>query len=68
MFGIRLIKVDPTDFVLQYKRGKIVREGAGLSFSCFTPTTSLVLVPICITVESAVCSNQREKVSLSGGE
>jgi regulator of protease activity HflC (stomatin/prohibitin superfamily) len=46
MFGIRLIKVDPTDFVLQYKRGKIVREGTGLSFSCFTPTTSLVLVPI----------------------
>lgn len=46
MFGIRLIKVEPTDFVLQYKRGKVVREGAGLSFYCFAPTTSLVLVPI----------------------
>ena len=46
MFGIRLIKVEPTDFVLQYKRGKLVREGAGLSFFYFAPTTSLVLVPI----------------------
>ena len=32
MFGMRFIKVEPTDFVLQYKRGKVVREGAGLSF------------------------------------
>jgi regulator of protease activity HflC (stomatin/prohibitin superfamily) len=46
MFGIRFIKVEPTDFVLQYKGGKIVREGAGLSFFCFAPTTSLVLVPV----------------------
>lgn len=46
MFGIRFIKVEPTDYVLQYKGGKIVREGAGLSFFVFAPTTSLVLVPI----------------------
>lgn len=46
MFGIRLIKVEPTDFVLKYRRGKVVREGAGLSFFCYAPTTSLVLVPI----------------------
>ena len=46
MFGIRFIKVEPTDYVLQYKRGMVVREGAGLSFFCFAPTTSLVLVPI----------------------
>jgi len=46
MFGIRFIKVEPTDFVLQFKRGKVVREGAGLSFFCFAPTTSLVLVPV----------------------
>jgi len=46
MFGIRFIKVEPTDFVLQFKRGKVVREGAGLSFFYFAPTTSLVLVPI----------------------
>lgn len=46
MIGIRYIKVEPTDFVLQYKRGKVVREGAGLSFFYFAPTTSLILVPI----------------------
>jgi len=45
MFGIRFIKVEPTEFVLQYRRGRIVREGAGLSFFYFAPTTSLVLVP-----------------------
>lgn len=46
MFGIKFKKVEPTDFVLQYKRGKIVREGAGLSFFYFAPTTSLVLIPV----------------------
>jgi len=46
MFGMRFLKVEPTDFVLQFKRGKVVREGAGLSFFYFAPTTSLVLVPI----------------------
>jgi regulator of protease activity HflC (stomatin/prohibitin superfamily) len=46
MFGIRFIKVEPTDFVLQFKRGKLMREGAGLAFMYFAPTTSLVQVPI----------------------
>ena len=46
MLGIRFIKVEPTDFVLQYKRGNVVKEGAGLSFFYFAPTTSLVVVPI----------------------
>lgn len=46
MFGIQFIKAEPTEFVLQFKHGKVVREGAGLSFFCFAPTTSLVLVPI----------------------
>jgi regulator of protease activity HflC (stomatin/prohibitin superfamily) len=46
MFGIRFIKVEPTSFILQYKGGKIVREGVGLSFFYFAPTTSLVRIPI----------------------
>lgn len=46
MFGIRFIKVEPTDFVLEYKRGKVIREGAGLSFFYFAPTASLVRIPI----------------------
>lgn len=46
MFGLRFIKVEPTDFVLQYKHGKVMREGEGLSFFYFGPITSLVLVPV----------------------
>jgi hypothetical protein len=29
---LRFMKVPPTTYVLQYKHGKIKREGAGLSF------------------------------------
>ncbi len=46
MFGIRFIKVEPTDFILQYKDGQVVREGAGLAFFYFAPKTSLVRIPI----------------------
>ena len=46
MFGFRFIKVQPTDFVLQVRRGRPIRRGAGLSFFYFAPTSSLVLVPI----------------------
>lgn len=46
MFGIRFIKVQPTEFVIQYRDGRVVREGTGLSFLYFAPTTSLVLVPV----------------------
>lgn len=46
MLGIRYIRIEPTSFVMQFKGGKVVREGAGLSFFYFSPTTSLVLVPI----------------------
>ena len=46
MFGIKFIKVQPTTYLLQYRGGKIVREGLGLSFFCYAPTTSLVAVPV----------------------
>lgn len=46
MLGIRYIKVEPTDFIIQYRKGKVVREGTGLSFFYFAPSSSLVLVPI----------------------
>ena len=32
MIGIKFIKVQPTTYLLQYRGGKIVREGLGLSF------------------------------------
>lgn len=45
-FGLRFIKVQPTTYLLQYKRGRLRREGAGLAFYYYAPTTSLVAVPI----------------------
>lgn len=46
MFGFRFIKVQPTDYIMLYKKGKRVREGAGLAFFYFAPTASLVRVPM----------------------
>ena len=46
MFGVRFIKVQPTTYLLQYKEGRIKRQGVGLSFYYYAPTTSLVAVPI----------------------
>ncbi len=46
MLGIQFIKAQPTIYLLQYGRGKIVREGTGLSFFYYAPTTSLAAVPI----------------------
>jgi hypothetical protein len=49
MFGINFIKVQPTTYLLQYRSGEVVREGLGLSFFYYGPTTSLVAVPVAST-------------------
>lgn len=46
MFGVRFIKVQPTTYLLQYKKGRLVRQGLGLAFYYYAPTTSLVAVPV----------------------
>jgi hypothetical protein len=46
MFGIRFIKFQPTTHVIQYRGGRAVREGRGLSFFFYAPSTSLVAVPV----------------------
>src|SRR5258706_14807126 len=46
MFGLRFVKVQPTTYLLQYRRGQVVREGVGLAFFYYGPTTSLVAVPV----------------------
>lgn len=46
MFGIRFIKTPPTTYLLQFRNGRIVREGTGLSFFYYAPTTSMVAVPV----------------------
>lgn len=46
---ISFIKVPPTTYVLQYKAGKIRREGSGLSFLYWGPTSTIVAIPIAST-------------------
>ena len=45
LFGIRFVKVAPTTHVIHYRRGKIVRSGAGLAFFCFGPLAEIAHVP-----------------------
>lgn len=43
---IRYMKAAPTTWVMQFKGGRLKREGAGLSFFFWEPTTTLVQVPM----------------------
>src|SRR5215813_3075831 len=49
MFGIKFIKVQPTTYLMQHRRGKIVSEGVGLSFFYYSPTSALVALPVAST-------------------
>lgn len=46
MFGISYRKANPTDYVLHYSGGKLVREGAGLSFFYFAPSSTIASIPL----------------------
>ena len=46
MFGVRFIKAQPTVHLMQFKRGRVVREGAGQSFFYYAPVSTVVAVPI----------------------
>ena len=46
MLGIRYLKAPSTTFVLQYSGGQLVRQGPGLSFWYFAPTSVLAQVPV----------------------
>ena len=46
MFGIAFMKAAPTTYVLHYKRGRIEREGPGLSFFYYAPTSTIVAIPL----------------------
>ncbi len=49
MIPIAFFKSDPTEYILVYKRGRVVREGSGLTFFYWKPTTSIALVPTSTT-------------------
>jgi len=46
MLGIRFIKVNPTTHLIAYRRGNVVRQGPGLSLLYYSPTMSLVALPL----------------------
>ena len=46
MFGFLHIKFDSMTYILHYKNGRIKREGRGLSFFYFEPTSSIVAIPM----------------------
>jgi hypothetical protein len=45
MFGMRYIKADPNTYLIQYKHGKLIRAGKGLSFWYFAPVSTLSAIP-----------------------
>src|SRR6516162_7184514 len=46
MLGIRYFKASPTMYVRHFINGQVKREGVGLSFFYFAPSSTLVAVPV----------------------
>lgn len=46
MFGINFIKFDSMTYVIKFKNGQVAKEGRGLSFFYYAPTTSISAIPI----------------------
>ncbi len=46
MLPLRFYKAEPTEYVLVYQAGKVVQEGAGISFFYWQPINSIALVPV----------------------
>jgi hypothetical protein len=46
MFGLRFVKFEPNYYVHVIKRGKVIKEGQGLSFWFYAPTTSIIKIPL----------------------
>ncbi len=46
MFGINFIKFDSMTYVIKFKNGQVAKEGRGLSFFYYAPTTSISAVPL----------------------
>lgn len=46
MLGIKFIKFDSMAYVIQNKQGKIKREGKGLAFYFYAPTSSITAIPL----------------------
>lgn len=45
MLNIKYIKVAPTTYLMQFKKGQVKSKGAGLALWYYAPSTSLVAIP-----------------------
>lgn len=46
MFGVNYLKFQPSEYILRYSKGKLIAQGAGLSFFYHLPTTSVAVLPV----------------------
>ncbi len=46
MLGFRYLKVPATTYVLKYSGGRLVKQGPGLAFWYFAPTSVIAQVPV----------------------
>jgi len=46
MFGIRFMKASPTTYVIHFSKGAVVREGTGLAFFYYGPTSAIASIPL----------------------
>ncbi len=46
MFGIKYVKFDSMTYVVHHVKGKVKREGKGLSFFYFAPSSSICAIPL----------------------
>lgn len=46
MFGFEFVKFQPSDYIIQVKNGKVVKEGVGLSFYYYERASAVVVIPI----------------------
>ncbi|MEL7569176.1 MAG: SPFH domain-containing protein [Eubacteriaceae bacterium] len=63
------IKFQPNEYVLKYKDGRIVKEGAGISFHYINSRTSIIVVPIGSVDESFIfeeLTNDFQTVTVQG--
>src|SRR4028119_1748503 len=69
MFGIRLFKGQPTEYVIKYASGRAVREGTGLAFYYLSHNTQLVAVPTSSTDGNFIfneATNNFQAVTIQG--
>ncbi len=69
MLGWRFIKVRPTQYIMHYSRGRLVRQGVGLSFFYFAPTSSLIRISLTskdVPIKFSETTSDFQKITITG--